>query len=106
MKNLFFIALTAVIVHATATIRSDRIDSFQASDPSDGLAHRRGVANCADCDSGPATPYCLKCLDTLFGGCINTHGQTCDYAGALTSDKSCGTGSWGCVDKCCPKKCN
>ncbi|EDR10811.1 small secreted protein [Laccaria bicolor S238N-H82] len=109
MKTLFFIALIAVVAHATPTIRNDRIESFQASDSLDGLAHRRETAFCENCDLGSPKPYCRPCPSTWFGGCVNTHTQTCNYDGAETSDNSCGAGSWGCVAKCCPgtgKKCN
>ncbi|EDR10813.1 small secreted protein [Laccaria bicolor S238N-H82] len=109
MKTLFFIALIAVVAHATPIIRNDRIESFQARDPLDGLAHRSETAVCENCDLGPPEPYCHSCPDTVLGGCVTTHMRTCNYDHAATSDKSCGRGSWGCVAKCCPgtgKKCN
>ncbi|KIK02936.1 hypothetical protein K443DRAFT_501759 [Laccaria amethystina LaAM-08-1] len=100
MKTLFpfFIALIAVIVHATPTTHNDLMESVQASDSLD----KRADQKCVNCGPNPIKPYCRECTQTgLFGECLNSHGGTCGLDDALTSDKSCPAGSWGCIANCC-----
>ncbi|KIK00156.1 hypothetical protein K443DRAFT_100999 [Laccaria amethystina LaAM-08-1] len=101
MKNsfLFFIPLTALIVHATPTIQNDRrMESFQAGD---SLNKRSADQKCVSCPF-PFQPYCHECPETIFGACLNTQRQTCGFDNALPSDDiSCGKGTWGCIYNCC-----
>ncbi|KIJ92168.1 hypothetical protein K443DRAFT_114006 [Laccaria amethystina LaAM-08-1] len=85
MKTLFpfFIALVAVIVHATPAIQNDT-----------------AVSRCLPCKNGVSIPFCRPCPSTLSSGrCFSTHGGTCGPD--ATDDKSCPKGSWGCRHICC-----
>ncbi|EDR10809.1 small secreted protein [Laccaria bicolor S238N-H82] len=107
MKTLFFIALIAIIAHATPTIRNERMESIQASDSLDGRAHRRDINACVDCGSGPIKPFCRQCTQRgPYGFCLNTQAATCADGGAVPDNVSCGTGYWGCIVNCCPGRCN
>lgn len=103
MKTLFlsFIALSvAVIVHATPTIPNGRVESLQAGGNS---LDKRADQKCVQCDpDADRKPRCLECPDTLFGGCLNTHGGGCGLYNSLpVEDIGCKRGSWACVVNCC-----
>ncbi|KIJ92164.1 hypothetical protein K443DRAFT_444956 [Laccaria amethystina LaAM-08-1] len=91
MKTLFpfFIALVAVIVHATPAIQNDRMEKDTA------------VSTCIYCGSkGVTKPFCRPCPElTLWNACMTTHGRTCGPD--ATDDKSCPKGSWGCRSVYC-----
>lgn len=106
MKTLLlsFIALIAVVAHATPTI-NNRTESLQAGDSLDGRARPREMTvSCAQCSPNPR---CYLCLDRgQWGECWRTQKSTCASYGVVPIHDTCGKGYWRCEFDCssyCPQ---